>query len=104
MNTALHAKFALACTLDERMAATARSGVAIAVAVSIADAARIAVAAYIASVARIAIIACLAVLVHAFALLVYFSGVLVHRALHLRNAAFYAQRPEGWHQRAGRPC
>ncbi len=87
MNTALHVKFALACTLDERIAATARAGVAC-----------IAVGC-IASVTRIAIVACLAVLAYASALLVYFSGLLVCLALHLRKAAFCAQQPEGSHHR-----
>ncbi len=93
-DTALHAEFALACALDERMAATAR-----AVTVHIAVTARIAVVAHVASVAHIAIIARLAVLARAFALLAYFSGPLLCRALHLRKAAFCAQRPEGSHQR-----
>ncbi len=80
----LHAEFALACALDERMAATARAVTAhIAVAVHIAVAARIAVAACLA--------ACLTVLARAFALLAYFSGLLVCRALPLRKTAFWAQ-------------
>ncbi len=87
-NTALHAEFALACVLDKCMPATARAGVA-----------RIAVTACIAVVVRIAIVACLAVLVHAFTLLVYFSGVLVCRVLHLRKAVFCTQWPEGSHHR-----
>ncbi len=93
VNTALHAEFALACALDECMAATARAGV-----VRIAVAARIAVTVCIASVARIAITACLAVLARASMLLVYFSGLLVCRALPLRKIVFCAQRPEGSHQ------
>ncbi len=74
------------------MAATARASVVCITGVAHATVvACIAVVKHIASIACIAIITCLAVLAYTFALLVYFSGVLVCRMLHLRKAAFCAQ-------------
>ncbi len=91
MNTVPHAKFALAGVLDERMAATARTGVV-----------RVTVVACIAVVGCVASVTRLAILVRTFTLLVYFSGELVCRVLHLRKAVFCAQQPEGSHHRGRR--
>ncbi len=78
VDTALHAKFALTCMLDECMAATARAAVACIIGVAHTTVAvHVAVVEHITSIACIAIVACLAILTHAFALLVYFTGVLV---------------------------